>query len=196
MAAHVASPTNPLKQIVNIRRDELPESLLMFSYFFLIITTFWILRPLKTGLFAEFYDESGFNLLGWQLNVAQALQVARVVHMLVAFVAATVFAFLSHWFRRQQLTYLFSTFIIICYVPFSFVLDAPGDGIVWSFYIFGDLYTTLMVATFFAFLNDSVEPNAAKRLYGLIGLGGVTGGAFGSTVVRAKIRDLSMAEWL
>ena len=77
MAAHVASPTNPLKQIVNIRRDELPDSLLMFSYFFLIITTFWILRPLKTGLFAEFYDESGFNLLGWQLNVAQALQDLR-----------------------------------------------------------------------------------------------------------------------
>ena len=66
----------------------------------------------------------------------------------------------------------------------------------WSFYFFGDLYNTLMVATFFAFLNDSVEPDSAKRMYGLIVLGGVVGGVFGSTVVAAKIDDLSMTQWL
>ena len=53
-----------------------------------------------------------------------------------------------------------------------------------------------MVATFFAFVNDSVTPDAAKRLYGLIGLGGVTGGVFGSTMVRALIADVSTPGWL
>ncbi len=55
---------------------------------------------------------------------------------------------------------------------------------------------TLMVATFFAFLNDSVEPDAAKRLYGLIVLGGVAGGFFGATVAAVGIDDLSMIQWL
>ncbi len=41
------SAMNPLKQIMNIRRDELPQALLMFCYFFLVITTFSILKPLK-----------------------------------------------------------------------------------------------------------------------------------------------------
>ncbi len=50
--------------------------------------------------------------------------------------------------------------------------------------MFGDLFSTLMVATFFAFLNDSVRSDYAKRVYGLVGLGGVTGGVFGSTSVR------------
>ena len=46
---------NPLKSFINIKREELPLSLLMFSYFFLVITSFWILKPLKKTLFITFY---------------------------------------------------------------------------------------------------------------------------------------------
>ena len=187
---------NPLKQILNIRRDELPQAILMFFYFFLVITTFAILKALKSGLFIQFYDQSGFDLIGWHLAAAQAELLAKVLNMVLAFVAAIVFAFLSRSLRRQQLTYVFSTFIIACYFLFSFVLDSPGGIAIWSFYWFGDLYSTLMVATFFAFLNDSVEPDAAKRLYGLIVFGGVSGGTFGATVTRMYIENLSMIEWL
>ncbi len=192
----MSSGNNPLKRIMDIRRDELPGAVLMFLYFFLIITTFSILKPLKSGLFIEFYDQSGFDLLGMRLEAAQAELVAKVLNVVMAFLAATVFAYFSRSFRRQQLTYIFSTFIIACYGLFSFVLDSPGGATVWSFYLFGDLYSTLMVATFFAFLNDSVAPETAKRLYGVIVFGGIAGGAFGATVARAKIQDLSLVEWL
>ena len=187
---------SPLKQILNIRREEWPLALLMFGYFFLVITSFWILKPLKKSAFITFYKEAGFDLWGWQLTGSQAELIAKVLNMVVAIVAVTVFTLLVRSFRRQQLTYIFSAFFIVCYVLYTFVLDSAGDWTVWSFYLFGDLYSTLMVATFFAFLNDSVEPGAAKRLYGLIGLGGVAGGAFGSTIVRAQIKSLSYAEWL
>jgi AAA family ATP:ADP antiporter len=53
-----------------------------------------------------------------------------------------------------------------------------------------------MVETFFAFLNDAVYPSTAKRLYGLVGLGGVAGGVFGSTVVRVNIDSLDYGDWL
>ena len=53
-----------------------------------------------------------------------------------------------------------------------------------------------MVATFFAFLNDSVNAPAARRLYGLVGLGGVSGGVFGSSVVSANVTLLSFSTWL
>ena len=79
---------------------------------------------------------------------------------------------------------------------FSYWLAAPAGAGVWSFYLFGDLFSTLMVATFFAFLNDAVNPDTAKRLYGLVGLGGVAGGVFGSTVVRVNIERLDYADWL
>ena len=190
------SAHSPLKQIMNIRRDEMPQAFLMAVYFFLVITSFWILKPLKKSLFVEFYDEVGFNFLGWQMEAAQAELLAKVGNMFVAFLAATVFVYLARYLRRQQLTYVFSAFLMILYVWYLTVLESPVGVTVWSFYLFGDLYNTLMVATFFAFLNDSVEPDSAKRMYGLIVLGGVVGGAFGSTVVGAKIDDLSMSQWL
>jgi AAA family ATP:ADP antiporter len=76
------------------------------------------------------------------------------------------------------------------------VIKSPRDLTVWTFYLFGDLFSTLMVATFFAFLNDSVTPDAAKRLYGVVGLGGVVGGIFGANTVRALIAKVHMVGWL
>ena len=53
-----------------------------------------------------------------------------------------------------------------------------------------------MVATFFAFLNDSVRPRDARRLYGPIILGGVVGGAFGSIFVRAELDHFAPTSWV
>lgn len=194
--AVLAESTNPLKQILNIRRDEAPRAALMFAYFFLVITTFWILKPLKKTLFIGFYQEGGFDLMGWALSASQAEQFAKVLNMLVAFAAATLFGILARRFRRQQLTYIFSAVILAGYGLYALTVGNPGDGTVWTFYLFGDLYSTLMVATFFAFLNDSVASGEAKRLYGVIGLGGVLGGAFGSTVLAASIDALTLPQWL
>ena len=181
---------------MSINREEWPLAILMFSYFFLVITCFWILKPIKKGLFIEFYDEAGFDLLGLTYTAAQAELLAKILNMVVAFGAVVVFTYLSRRFRRQQLTFLFAGFFIACYLLFGQWLRAPDSAAVWSFYLFGDLYSTLMVATFFAFLNDSVTPDAAKRLYGLVGLGGVCGGVFGSSVVSANVAAMSNTTWL
>jgi len=185
-----------LQAVFDIKPRELPLAMLMFSYFFLVITSFWILKPIKKGLFIEFYDEAGFDLLGVAYSAAQAELLAKVLNMVVAFGAVVVFTRLSRGLRRQQLTFVFAAFFIVCYVLFGQWLHSPNDISVWSFYLFGDLYSTLMVATFFAFLNDSVTPGAAKRLYGLVGLGGVCGGVFGSSVVSANVALLSYNAWL
>jgi AAA family ATP:ADP antiporter len=187
---------SPLKAMFDIRRSELPLALLMFSYFFLVITSFWILKPIKKSLFIEFYDKSGFDLFAWHMAGPQAELLAKVLNMLVAFVAVVVFTWLARRFRRQQLTFIFTGFFLASYVAFTFVINQPQSITVWTFYLFGDLFSTLMVATFFAFLNDSVTPDAAKRLYGLVGLGGVVGGVFGTSTVRVLIARINAADWL
>ncbi len=187
---------SPLRAILDIRRDELPLAALMFTYFFLVITSFWILKPIKKALFVQYYDRSGFTLLGWTMSASQAELLAKVLNMVVAIFAVAVFTWLARRYRRQQLTYLFCLFFLLSYLAYTPIIEEPGDVVVWSFYLFGDLFSTLMVATFFAFLNDSVTPGAARRLYGLIVLGGVSGGVFGATTVRALIASLTNAEWL
>ena len=161
-----------LRQIMDIRREEWPQALLMATYFFLVITSFWILKPLKKSLFVGFYDQTGFDLLGWHMTAAQAELLAKVGNMLVALVAATAFAYLARSLRRQQLTYVFAGFSMVCYLVYSLLLTDPRGATVWTFYLYGDLFNTLMVPTFFAFLNDSVTTGQAKRLYGLVVLGG------------------------
>jgi AAA family ATP:ADP antiporter len=185
-----------LQALFTIQRHELPLAFLMFSYFFLVITSFWILKPIKKALFIQYYDEQGFVLFAWQMAAAQAELLAKVLNMVVAFAAVVVFTWLVRRFRRQQLTFIFTGFFLVSYAAYSTIINAPGDLTVWSFYLFGDLFSTLMVATFFAFLNDSVTPEAAKRLYGLVGMGGVTGGVFGATIVRGLIDDITPAGWL
>ena len=187
---------NPLQAFIDVRRSEWPLAIAMFCYFFLVITSFWILKPLKKGLFIEFYDVDGIELAGTLFSAAQAELLAKVLNMVVALVAVVVFSWLSRFLRRQQLSFVFSAFFITCYILFSGALAEPAGGVVWSFYLFGDLFSTLMVATFFAFLNDAVYPETARRLYGLVGLGGVAGGVFGSTVVRVNIESMAYSDWL
>jgi AAA family ATP:ADP antiporter len=188
--------TNPIKSFLDIRKDEVAQSLLMFSYFFLVITSFWILKPVKKSLFITYYHETGFFFGAWQMTGAQAELLAKLLNMGVAYVAATVFAWLSNRFVRQQLTVIFSAFFILCYIGFALRLDYPSGPIVWSFYLFGDLFSTLMVAAFFVFLNDIVTPDQAKRTYGLVGLGGVLGGVIGSTAVSGWISRLETSSWM
>lgn len=192
----MAGSSNPFKQILALRRNEWPLALLLFGYFFLVITTFWILKPIKKTVFIEYYAESGFDFFGSTLTASQAELLAKVLNMFVALVAATAFSMLSDKLRRQQLTIAFSGLIFAGYVLYMFLLRNLDDVVVWSFYLFGDLYNTLMVATFFAFTNDSLRSDAAKRMYGVIGLGGVVGGAVGSTFVRTQINAISYPGWM
>jgi AAA family ATP:ADP antiporter len=189
---------NPLKSFLDVRRREVPFVVLMFLYFFLVITVFWILKPIKKDIFVDgFYgDVRTFDLLGMSLGGSEAEQIAKVANMLVALVATIVFTLLSRTLHRHRLTLAFAGFSIVSLLSFTAVLNDPGEVTVWLFYLFGDLFNTLMVATFFAFLNDSVAPNDAKRIYGPIVLGGVAGGAFGSLWVRAQIDTFSPIQWL
>jgi AAA family ATP:ADP antiporter len=182
--------------VADVRPGEGLLAFLMSAYFFLVITSFWILKPLKKTLLIGLYSDEPFRLLGHDLGGPEAEQVAKVLNMLVAALAMTVFSALANRHRRQHLSYIFTTFFILAYGYFAIALQSPAPPAVWCFYLLGDLFSTLMVATFFAFLNDSVSPDAAKRLFGIIGFGGVAGGVFGASIVASFISSAAISQWL
>lgn len=183
-----------MTNFLNIERKELTFSLSMLAYFFLVITSFWIYKPLKKSLFVEFYTTH--DLFSFGLSASQTELLAKTLNLVIAIIAVAVFSKLSKKYARQNLTLIFSSFFIICNILFSFFLNTPSSPVVWLYYLYGDLYSTLMVATFFAFLNDAVTPESSRRLYGLVGFGGVLGGVFGTTFVRVLIDNLSSSQWM
>jgi len=191
------SDETPASAFFDVRPHERRIAALMAGYFFLVITSFWILKPLKKTLFiGHYHASSSFELLGQSYTASEAELLAKVSNMVVAAIAAITFSLLSRKLRRERLSIVFTAFFIVSYGIFALALEHPSSLAVWSFYLFGDLFSTLMVAAFFSFLNDSVSPDGAKRLYGIVGFGGVAGGVFGSTAVSAWIGSLSLVAWL
>jgi len=187
---------SPFKAMMDVKRHERPMALLMGTHFFLVITTFWILKPIKKALFIAHYDVAGLQLAGTTFSAARAELFAKVLNVALAFVATVLFAALSNRFRREQLISLFGGLFMAAFALFSVLLVAPGSITVWSFYLLGDLFSTLMVATFFVLLNDIVTPESARRLYGPIGVGGVTGGFVGSSLLRSFIGSVDNPTWM
>ena len=189
-----------IKALFELRDDELAPTLLMSAYFFLVITTFWMLKPIKKSAFLGFYRGHKLSLslgpFAASLDGPQAELLAKVLNMIVAGLATVLFVSLARRYRRQWLSYVLGGLFVVGFALFSRVVDAPSELSVWAFYLFGDLFNMLMVAAFFAYLNDSVSSDVARRIYAFVVLGGVLGGVFGSTVVKACISTLPTSVWL
>ncbi len=168
----------------------------MGVFFFLVITTFWVLKPLKKGLLIRTYDAAGLTLGALSLSAAQAELLAKIANVAVAAVAAIAFVRASRTLRRQRLALAAAAAFGAGHAAFAWLLRDPAPATVWAFYVYGDLWSTLMVASFFAFLNDSVSPGTARRLYGPIGLGGVVGGVVGASGVAALLERLELPAWI
>jgi len=194
--AGTARSKNPLAAVVDLAPGERAFSALMLAYFFLVTATFWILKPLKKSLFIQYYDARGLDLFSWHLAAAEAELIGKLLNVPMAILAMVIFALLARRLRRQRLSLAITAAFVVLFVIFAQVLTRPRDAAIWSFYLVGDLFSTMMVAAFFAFLNDTVSPSAAKRLYGPIGFGGVAGGAFGAIGLTALIDRLSPGMWL
>jgi AAA family ATP:ADP antiporter len=113
--------------------------------------------------------------------------------MFVAFAVVGIFTWLIRRFARHYLIVIFCAVFGGLFLLFGTVIEqieAFGQTGVWSFYVTGDIWTTVMVATFWAFANDLNTGDEAERLYGIVGLGGVVGGFVGSSVVAGLVESM------
>src|SRR5689334_12752678 len=121
-----------LKSLFDLHRKERVPTLLMSAYFFLVITVFWILKPIKKSLFLGYYADrkldATFGLFhneGLLLAGPQAELFAKVLNMMVAALAAALFVSLARRFRRQWLTYVFGGVFCLCFFVLQRFIDQP-----------------------------------------------------------------------
>ena len=169
----------------------------MFLYINLVLTIFWILKPLKKTLFIGQYDgDQTFKLGSLEMLGSSAELLAKGMNLVIAFLIVLFLTLVTRLAKRQRLTYCCMGLVIAMTFLFSLQINQPTEMTVWLFYWFGDLYISLMLAAFFSFLHDTVDLKNAKRLYGFIVLGAVSGGAVGSTYFRGWIAEMNNQQWL
>src|SRR5690349_8918249 len=157
-----------IRELFDVRAGEVVPTLLMSLYFFLVITSFWLLKPIKKSLFLRFYKAEPLELFGLVFPDARAEQLAKILNMVVAVGAATLFIHLSARLRRERLVYALSGLMLVSFAIFARALTQPSELTIWAFCLFGDLFNMLMVASFFAFQNDIASPDLARRTYGTV----------------------------
>ena len=174
-------------EMIDVRKGERGKALAMSLFFFLAMATFWALKPMKRGLFISYHKEHALELLGGHFGGAQAEQLAKVVNVFAALLFAVALSYISRRVAPRYIIPLFCLLFTAALIAYAGAISNPGIWTVWSFYVFGDMYNTLMLTLFWTLMNNSVEVDSAKRLYGIVGLGGVTGGMVGATLVRSSV---------
>lgn len=145
---------------------------LLFMFFFLVIAVFQILKPLKSGLFVEYFG-------------AHVELYANLANIVIAALGVGAFTLLYSKLHRQRFIYALSGAFVASFIGLAFVLgDDPGPVLIWTFYLLGDLEATMMVAAFWAYLTDLLRGSDASWLFGPIGAGGVLGGWAGISAAK------------
>ena len=168
-----------LRSFVDIRKGEVEPAFLFFSFWFLVIVVFQALRSLKKGLFVEH--------LGPDIELY-----AKLANIGVAMLAVVVFTALYNRFGSRRLIPALCGLFVVALLGFASALagDAvPSAPLNWSFYLFGDAWSTVWVTGFWAYLNELTRTDQSKRLYGLIGGGGVIGGLAANFAVWQYVED-------
>ena len=155
-----------LRRIFDIRDGELFRVLLMFTYLFLLIACYITTKSVRDAMFLT---EIGVKQLPY-------------VFILIALVVGSISSAYARAAARVSLkTLIRTTSLIAISNLFLFWLTLDGSG-AWMFYvlyIWVSVFGVFTASQFWLLANHVFNAREAKRLFALVGAGGVLGGTFG-----------------
>jgi len=166
---------NLINKIFDIRKGELLVTLLMLLYIYLVMVTYYFLKPARDSLF--------LSEIGWRQ--------LPYVFMLIALVAIPVNALYSRAGRRLRMNKLinYTTIALIaCLFILRWVVSTGSTWAMYTFYIWVSIYGVLSTSQFWLFANAVYTPTQAKRLFVLLNLGAIIGAFTGGEVTGLIIK--------
>ncbi len=162
--------TRLLERAVNVRDDEVKALLWAFAYFFCLLTSYYILRPLRD----EMGVRSGVENLQWLFSGT----------FVVMLLAAPVFgAVVSRFSRRQFIPWVYRFFVLNILIFFAFLtLGWAEIHVARVFFVWVSVYNLFVVTVFWGFMADLFNSAQGKRLFGFIAAGGSAGALLGPTL--------------
>ena len=175
-----------LQKAVDVRPNEVRALGLGFAFHFLILTGYYILRPIRDSIAAS----NRLETLPWMFT-------ATLVAMLLANVLfAAVVARMS---RRKFIPLAYGFFIFNLGLFFVLMRSSPPEEQVWigrGLYVWVSVFNLFNTAIFWAFMTDLFTVEQGKRLYGFIAVGGSLGAIAGAYITKHYVGQIGPANLL
>ncbi len=149
-----------------------------FLYFFFLLTSYYILRPLR-----EEMAVSG--------GVDQVPRLMAITFIVMVAANPIWSALVARVPRRRLLPWVYR-FFIANLIGFFFAFRTTGDHAMWAriFYVWVSVFNLFAVAVFWGFMADVFRPDEARRLFGLIAAGGSAGAVLGPIITATLVKPL------
>jgi AAA family ATP:ADP antiporter len=159
-----------MQKLAQIEPEELGATLASFAFVFVLMTAYYILKPVRDAMASDWTDAEVSWLWTINLLITLALNLAYGLALSVARLKVVVHA-------------LYSCFAL------SFLLFAFGSGsaahggtVDKAFYVWVSVFSLFHVSVFWSFMADLYNKEQARRLFGFIATGASVGGLVGPLV--------------
>jgi len=167
-----------------VRRNELTALGWACLYYFCVLSSYYIIRPIRD----EMGIVSGVENLQW-LFLATFLAMLPIVPLFGWLVAKSP--------RSRFLPYAYGFFVLN--LVFFYLLFRADDNNVWVarvFYVWVSVFNLFVVSVFWSFMTDIFNDKQAKRLFGFIAVGGTLGAVAGPSITALLVESVSIANLL
>ena len=174
-----------------------PALLWSFLYFFLLLTAYYLLRPVREamgssanamdvfpGAMVDWFAAHGIALADYTL---QALFTGTFLAMIL--LQPLYGALVGNLPRRRFLPVIYGVFIL-CLLGFYSLFEQKTDGRGALFFIWLAVFNLFAVSVFWSFMADIYSDAEARTLYGYIAAGGTICGFLGPILAQILINVL------
>jgi AAA family ATP:ADP antiporter len=171
------------QKIVDVRPNEARALLLACTFNFIILGSYYVIRPIRDDIAAAGSLES----LSWMFT-------GTLVAMLIA---NTLFsAIVARMSRRRFIPIAYRFFIVNLIIFYALMRTMTPAQNVWvgrAFYIWVSVFNLFVVTLFWAFMTDVFNSEQAKRLFAFISVGGSVGAIVGPIITASLVHKVGAA---
>jgi AAA family ATP:ADP antiporter len=173
-----------IKKLVNFKSGEGKALFWSFAYFFILLTAYYMLLPLRDS----------FGIRGGPQDLPWLFLGTFIVSLFTAPLQAWVAARLPR-VRFVPVTYLF---LVTNMLIFWYLLKAQvaPDIVPKAFFLWITLYSVFTVSIFWTFQSDLYSSEQGKRLFGFVAAGGSLGNIVGPLINKWLIGPLGVPNLL
>ncbi|MDD9938858.1 MAG: Npt1/Npt2 family nucleotide transporter [Myxococcales bacterium] len=154
------------QRLLGLRRDEVRRVWPLALAYGLVMAALYVLKPVRNALFLD------------RFGVEDLPYVLLLVAVLGALTAA-LYARVASDMRLDRLLLSVFGIFVVSLVGFRAILPSTSAPVIFLFYVWVALYGLVATSLLWQLANAQFNAREARRLFGLIGVGGIAGAVFG-----------------